>query len=67
MINPAAASNTCMPCTARMAYSFAIDLIRSGNRNKARPPVLRRADGAGDKSSKHPITKGKGADQRPPR
>lgn len=46
-------------------YSFAIDLIRSGKRNKAWSPVLRRADGVGDRSSKHPITRSKGAAQRP--
>jgi len=46
-------------------YAFEIDLIRSGNR--AWSPVLRRAEKAGDKTTKHPITRSKAADQRPPR
>lgn len=46
-------------------YSFEIDLIRSGKRNKTWSPVLGRADRAGDKTTKHPITKSKAAEQRP--
>lgn len=46
-------------------YSFEIDLIRSGKRKKAWSPVLRRAGRAGDKTTKHPITRSKAAEQRP--
>ena len=46
-------------------YAFEIDLIRSGKHNKAWSPVVRRADRTGDKTTKQPITRSKGADQRP--
>jgi GntR family transcriptional regulator len=46
-------------------YAFEIDLIRSGKRDNAWSPVPRRADRAGDKSIKSPITGSKGADRRP--
>jgi len=46
-------------------YAFEIDLIRSGKRRRAWSPVLRRVDGTGDKTTKHSITRSKGADQRP--
>ena len=46
-------------------YSLEIDLIRSGKRNKAWSPVVRRAARSGDKIAKHPITKSKAAEQRP--
>ena len=46
-------------------YAFEIDLIRSGKRDKAWSPVARRADRAGYKAVKSPITRSKGTDQRP--
>jgi GntR family transcriptional regulator len=46
-------------------YAFEIDLIRSGKRDRAWSPVPRRANRAGDKVTKHPISRSKAVDQRP--
>jgi GntR family transcriptional regulator len=48
-------------------YAFEIDLVRSGKRNKAWSPVMRRVERAAEKSRKHAIIASKTADQRPQR